>query len=384
MLYQEMKIYFYTKSFPPDPILLQSEGTRKAVQGLAAGLAECGADVKILCEGEEDGLFAMPEGYKIQCFETAQANQTFKIPNGLKQFIQQKLDSSNIVVLSGIFQPSISAMASYLRKCSIPYVMMPHDPYNPAIFRKNAHLKWLYWHLLERRALLQAKAIQVLDARHETFLRSLNVNTPVIEVPNGFSPADVHPEDTLSWNTGDTPPQFFFLGRIDAHNKGLDLLLDAFAQIPETTNSKLTLQGVDKGDRQSLEQRAAALAIANRTRFLNPDYTVSTPLLIKNYDVFCLPSRFEGFGLSALEAMLAGRVLLVSEVAGIAPHVQASGCGVIVAPTVATIRQGLMELLERRSEWKEMGLKGREYTFEHLRWDKISAHALERYRQLVL
>jgi len=383
VLYKAMKIHFYTKSFPPNPILLQSEGTRKAVQGLASGLAECGADVTVLCEGEKDGLFAMPEGYKIQCFETTQANQTFRIPNGLKQFIQQKLDSSNIVVLSGIFQPSIYAVASCLRKCGIPYVVMPHDPYNPAIFRKNAHLKWLYWHLLERRVLNRAKAVQVLDARHEVFLRSLKVNIPVIEVPNGFSPADVHLEDILTWNTGNTPPQFFFLGRIDAQNKGLDLLIDAFAQIPEAAGSKLTLQGMDQGDKQSLKKRAASLSVEHQVLFLDPDYTVSTPLLIKNYDVFCLPSRFEGFGLSALEAMLAGRVLLVSEVAGIAPHVQASNCGVIVSPTVAAIRQGLMELLERRSEWQEMGLRGRHYALEHLRWDKIAASAVEQYKQLV-
>jgi len=377
-----MKIYFYTKSFPPDRQLLQSEGTRKAVHGLASGLAECGANVTILCEGEDDGLFAMPEGYSIHCFETAKADQSFSIPKGLKQFIRQKLDGSNIVVLSGIFQPSIYAVASYLRKCSIPYVMMPHDPYNPAIFRKNAHLKWLYWHLLERQVLLRANAVQVLDARHATFLRSLTVNTPVIEVPNGFSPADVHSEDTLSWNTGDAP-QLCFLGRIDAHNKGLDLLLDAFAQIPKVNDAKLTLQGVDKGDRQSLEKRATDLLVGDRTRFLNPDYTVSTPLLIGKYDLFCLPSRFEGFGLSALEAMLAGRVLLVSEVAGIAPHVEASGCGVIVAPTVAAIQQGLIELFERRSEWKAMGLKGREYALEHLRWDKIAFAALQQYQKLV-
>lgn len=377
-----MKIYFYTKSFPPDCQLLQSEGTRKAVHGLASGLAECGADVTILCEGEADGLFAMPEGYSIQCFATAKANQSFSIPNGLKQFIRQKLDGSNIVVLSGIFQPSIHAVASYLKKCSIPYVMMPHDPYNPAIFRKNAQLKWLYWHLLERRVLVRAKAVQVLDARHATFLHSLRVKTPVIEVPNGFSPADVHAEDTLSWNT-ENAPQLFFLGRIDAHNKGLDLLLDAFAQMFKSNDVKLTLQGADKGDRQSLEKRATDLAVSDRTRFLSPDYTVSTPLLIKNYDVFCLPSRFEGFGLSALEAMLAGRVLLVSEVAGIAPHVEASGCGVIVAPTVAAIRQGLIELLERRSEWRAMGLKGREYALEHLRWDKIAFAALQQYQKLV-
>ena len=40
------------------------------------------------------------------------------------------------------------------------------------------------------------------------------------------------------------------------------------------------------------------------------------------HDLFVLPSRFEGFGLSALEAMLAARPVLVSDVAGLAPHIR--------------------------------------------------------------
>jgi glycosyltransferase involved in cell wall biosynthesis len=82
--------------------------------------------------------------------------------------------------------------------------------------------------------------------------------------------------------------------------------------------------------------------------------------------------------------MLAGRVLLlISEVAGIALHVKASGCGVVVAPEVSAIKVGLMELLQRRSEWKEMGLSGRRYALEHLDWQSIAHKALDQYRQLV-
>ena len=87
--------------------------------------------------------------------------------------------------------------------------------------------------------------------------------------------------------------------------------------------------------------------------------------------MFCLPSRFEGFGLAALEAMLAARVLLVSERAGIARHVAASGCGVAVAPTVEGVREGLDRLLRRREHWREMGLAGRRHALRHLRWLRL-------------
>jgi glycosyltransferase involved in cell wall biosynthesis len=68
---------------------------------------------------------------------------------------------------------------------------------------------------------------------------------------------------------------------------------------------------------------------------------------------------------------------------GIAPHVEASGCGVVVAPEISKIKSGLIELIQRRSEWKEMGLRGRNYALEHLRWDKIAAETFTKYQKLL-
>ena len=97
-----------------------------------------------------------------------------------------------------------------------------------------------------------------------------------------------------------------------------------------------------------------------------------------------MPSRFEGFGLSALEAMLAGRVVLVSDVAGIAPHVRKSGGGMAITPSVDTVKQALRELLAKRSQWKAMGMSGRQYVMDHLRWDQIGAKTLKHYREIFL
>ena len=375
-----MKLYYYLKHFPAFGEQL-NEGTSKAVHGIASGLTACGAEVTILCEGPNDSSFKADAGYAIECFANINKYQTFTIASRLKQYIHNYVHNS-LVVLNGIFHPSVYSMFRLLKKYGVPYVVAPHDPYHPHIFSKNAHLKWPYWYCLEQPMLRQANAIQVLDIRHTECLRRLGVKTPVIAAPNGFSPDEVHPEFTLQW-VKNRAPRLLFLGRIDAYNKGLDMLIDAFRQIAEMTSIKLTIQGPDWGDKKRLEQRASSLLSSEAVSFLEPDYTTSASSIIAEYDIFCLPSRFDGFGLSALEAMLAGRVLLVSEVAGIAPHIKASGCGVVVKPEISAIKAGLIELIQRRSEWKRMGLNGRRYILEHLQWKRIASATLDQYKHLI-
>jgi glycosyltransferase involved in cell wall biosynthesis len=84
-----------------------------------------------------------------------------------------------------------------------------------------------------------------------------------------------------------------------------------------------------------------------------------------------------------LEGMLAGRVLLVTENAGIAQHVRASGCGVVVKPTVAGIRVGLNRLLACREDWPAMGLRGRQRAIEQLPWPQIAAQARPHYQAII-
>lgn len=379
-----MKIYLYLKHFPPYGDKL-NEGTTKAVHGLASGLVSAGSQVTVLCESStsNEEPYRTEAGYEIKCFATPNtSSRSFRIPTSFQQYVRNYLDSTCIVILNGIFHSSVYSLSRILKKYRVPYIVAPHDPYSPAIFNKNAFLKWIYWYLLERKMLSQAKAIQVLDARHGKFLNQLRVNTPVLATPNGFSPKDVYPETSLKWQQDGTA-QLFFLGRLDAYNKGIDLLLDAFAQIANIEDTQLTIQGPDWGDKKSLQAQATKLSLTEKVSFLHPDYDKSPSLLIQKYDVFCIPSRFEGFSLAALEAMLAGRVLLVSEIAGIAPHVESSGCGVVVAAEVSAIKLGLIKLLQHRSEWKEMGLAGRHYALKYLQWDEIASTALEQYQQLV-
>ena len=378
-----MKIFLYLKHFPANLEKI-NDGTSKAVHGLATGLVACGIEVIVICEGAQiDSLVKTSAGYYLASFASENTKPAFKLSSNLEKYIASITEADCcLFILNGIFHLSVYALSRLLRKHSLPYIVAPHDPYHPTIFHKNAHLKWPYWYLFERRMLCQACAVQVLDKRHARWLQRLGIKTPTIEVPNGFSASDVHPESDLSWNT-DRVPEFLFLGRLDAYNKGLDILLDAVARFDRGSEWKLTIQGPDWGDRAKLEAQVVRLNLADRVTFLKPDYSLSPSSIIANYDIFCITSRFEGFSLSALEAMLAGRVLLVSEIAGIAPYVAASGCGVVVQPELASIEAGAIELLQQRSRWPEMGLSGRDYVLKHLQWNSIAARALEQYEYLL-
>jgi glycosyltransferase involved in cell wall biosynthesis len=374
-----MKLHFYLKHFPPQQAQFH-EGTSKAVHGLAAGLVQQGVEVVVLCEGPHPCSLRSTAGYRIECFAAPHTAPSFRLAPELQNYVRTQLDADDLVVLNGIFHQSVYRLSRLLKQVQVPYVMAPHDPYHPSIFQKRAILKQLYWWLCEKPALQSAQAVQMLDDRHGEWLSQRGINVPQFAVPNGFDRDNA----TVAQSTYDfdrAHPRLVFLGRMDAHNKGLDLLIQGFAAVADAATASLTIQGPDCGDRADLTTLAQQLPQAiDRIKFLDPDYDTTASALLTQYDVFCLASRFEGFSLAALEAMLAGRVLMISDVAGLAPHVAKSRCGIVIPPTVAGVKAGLRELLQRRDEWAEMGLRGREYALAQLSWTTVAQQTLSLYQ----
>ncbi len=331
----------------------------------------------ILCERKIKSSFKSDNGCQIECFQNPIELPSFKISPDLESYFLNAVSDDSIVIINGTFHPSVYSISRLLKKHGIQYIAAPLDIYHPSMLRKNYFLKCLYWHLFEKEILKDAKAIQLYEINHSKWLQRLGVQSDFIEVPGGFLDDKACPASLLKWEL--RPPKLFFFGRVDIYHKGLDLLLKAFSEISQSIEISLTIQGPNEKGKKKLKSEKRRLAPKGEVHFLDPDYDRSPPSIIADYDIFCLPSRFEGFGLSALEAMLAGRVLLVSEEAGIAPHVKKSGCGVVVPSEVPCIKAGLLQLLECRSEWKEMGLKGREYAIKNLNWHKIAESTLKQY-----
>lgn len=90
--------------------------------------------------------------------------------------------------------------------------------------------------------------------------------------------------------------------------KGVDVALRALALLPQ---AHLCILG-EGPERQALESLAAALGVSDRVRFLG--HRADFPSIVAGADVFLVPSRAEGFGLAALEAMAQGVPVAASRV----------------------------------------------------------------------
>jgi glycosyltransferase involved in cell wall biosynthesis len=148
------------------------------------------------------------------------------------------------------------------------------------------------------------------------------------------------------------------VARLD-HQKGIDQLLAAIPEVPAAT---FCVAG--EGDlRSTLEELAERLGISDRVVFLG--HRTDIPRLLIGCDLFVLPSRYEGFPLSVLEAMAAAKPVVATAVGGTPEAVVDGATGYLTTPgdpagLAACIRLALSDPPRAR----EMGLRGRERVHE--------------------
>ncbi len=105
-----MTLYFYLKHFPLHDSPL-SEGVTKAVHGLSRGLVAQGRSVTILGEGPVAGLRQSEYGYEIRVFPATNTHPSFQIAPELAMFLATRLNSTDRVILNGIFHRSVYAVS---------------------------------------------------------------------------------------------------------------------------------------------------------------------------------------------------------------------------------------------------------------------------------
>ncbi|NQV72236.1 glycosyltransferase [bacterium] len=364
-------VFFVVSDFPEDLATL-SNGIHKAVHGLAEGMSSAtdAPALKVLAIGKR-GAVDTRYGYTVEFFPSFWA---------LAAFVRNQSGKS-ISVLNSIFSVKNNVLALFFNMFRQPYVVAPHLELSERLFAKNRITKWVYWNLIEKWSLRMAVGVHLLDERQRDRLRFLGVPTPSFSSPNGVldSILDATPEMTWS-DTG--PVQFHFFGRIEARTKGLDMLLTAVSRISADHSIEVFIQGPDCGDLQSLEAEVVKMRLESVVHFVPPDYSSNPIDIMSQYDVFILPSRFEGFPVAAVEAMVAARPIVMTDVGGLAPVIRANELGIVVEPTKESIEAGMRRAIASRPDWKKQGLKAREYAISHFRWGAIGQDVLRHLEEL--
>lgn len=174
-------------------------------------------------------------------------------------------------------------------------------------------------------------------------------------------------------------PQLLCVGRASDPNKGVRTLVEALARLPESV--QLTL--VDDPNTQALCW-ARELGCAGR---LHVAGRVSLALLVQLYrqaQVVVVPSRFEGFGLPAAEAMACGTPVVASRAGALLELLAQTGGGAMVPrDNPEALAEALRALLENPARRAELGARGRAGVVEHYAWPKVAARTVQEYRAVL-
>ena len=104
-----------------------------------------------------------------------------------------------------------------------------------------------------------------------------------------------------------------YFGRIHKI-KGIDLLIDAFFDLlKEMADIKLVIIGPDEGFLDFLLKKVDILNLQEKIIFTGFINKYDKPAAYVDADIFVLPSQYEAFGLTVLEAWACGTPVIVSE-----------------------------------------------------------------------
>lgn len=181
----------------------------------------------------------------------------------------------------------------------------------------------------------------------------------------------------------------FCLSRIDT-NKGHDLLLNAFDIVSkEIDDVYLVIGGGSPNPKErelklleSIDGLIKKKKMQDRVEVVGyvPDEDLAA--YYRQAQLFALPSLFEPFGMTALEAMVCGQTVVASKYGGIQNVITSGKDGFLVDPRNAgEFADAIIKVLKDRQLAERIGKEAYKTAYENFSWDAIAGKHVEFYKK---
>ncbi|MHB1044085.1 MAG: glycosyltransferase family 4 protein [Eubacteriales bacterium] len=165
---------------------------------------------------------------------------------------------------------------------------------------------------------------------------------------------------------------------VKGHRYFLEAAREVLAALPE---ARFVIAGEGPG-REAMEQLAGRLGIEDSVVFTG--FVEEVWPLMADLDLLVVPSLWEGFGLTAVEALALGVPVVAADVGGLPEAVRHGETGLLVAPgDTAALSRGIIWMLEHPSEAAEMARRGGEAVRREFSASTMAARTVEVYRKLL-
>ena len=177
-----------------------------------------------------------------------------------------------------------------------------------------------------------------------------------------------------------------FVGRLEPL-KGVDLLLHSTAQMEERDELKvLVVGGAEEGNNEMrrLQGMARDLNVEKTVVFTGRVDQSELPFYYSAADVYVMPSYYESFGLSALEAMACGTPVIAARVGGLSSLVHHGHTGYLNSwRCPENFANSLEMILSSRDLRESMGRAARRRA-EEMSWERVAAEIEQVYEAATL
>jgi len=313
-------------------------GVNKVVYNIATKQAENNQDVEVWGISENTEINYPERNFRTKIFK--RGKNLFFIPEDLKTEIINS-SASNVYHIHGGWIPVFWSLSKFLRKHKFIYIITPHGAYNAVAMHKSILIKKIYLELFEKTVIRNASKIHCIGESELEGLQSIAPKKKGILIPYGFTRL----KHNSVFSTQKENLIFGFVGRLDIYTKGLDLLVESFAEFSKADpDSTLWIVG-DSNEKDLLHQKIKLLGIENKTVLFGSRFGEEKNELIKKMDVFVHPSRNEGLPVSVIEAANFGRPCIVTKNTNIGYLIEQYNAGITVSsPDAALLTKAFFEI----------------------------------------
>ncbi len=305
---------------------------------------------------------------------------TIDTPLTLPGHLRKNIDKFDIIHIHEHRHSLAIATHRYAKKKNIPYVLQAHGSVLP--FFQKEKMKEVFDKIWGFDILYDAcKVFALTEVEKEQYL-TMGVDESKIEiVPLGINIEEYEklPEKgkfKSRYNIDTNEKLIVFLGRIH-EIKGLDLLIKAFNRI-SGENVKLAIIGGDYGFLDDVEVLIKEYHLEDKVIFPGVLTGEDKKEALVDCDIFVMPSRYESFTTSGLEAMACYKPLVLTKNNHIHDWVE-NTVGLTCEFDDAELADCLKKLLDNEELCKKFGQNGRQLINDIYDWDKIENQILKIY-----
>ena len=351
-------------------------GDVNVVYNLSKHLAERGHEVTIFTtdfELDKDYIHSL-DGVRVVPFHCIANIGMMLISPEMKAQLKKEIMDFDIIHMHNFRSYQNVVAHYYAKKYNIPYVLQAHGSVLP--FFQKQRLKKIFDLFFGYRILMDASKIIASTKIEAEQYKKMGVDEGKIEiVANGIDLSEYGnlPEKgkfRRKYSIGDDEKMILYLGRIHKI-KGIDLLVEAFSGlIKELDDVRLVIVGPDDGFLSMLKRQIEDLKIGDKILLtgLIPEKDKSGAYV--DSDVYVLPSVYETFPVTVLEACACGTSVIVTDRCGIANIIN-NNVGHVVEYSKDQLQDAIFKILTNVELRRYFGEGGKKLVREKFSWDIV-------------